>query len=201
MSNFGKHIMPIFEDDLETIKEYIKISLNIIFFHRWLNNNNYKEENSIINNISYMKINDDTLEKKIDGVLSQITSFSSKNQKLQITLSLYSNESTHLFFYKKKDGLWEKWIFLVTVSNNSSIEKENKIRKYLSNVIKELNSEKDFMPDLELNDFEDANVKNTYNKNLFLFPYEISISQEFEQENILSVLKNMNIKDSFNIKI
>ena len=201
MSNFGNHIMPIFEDDLETIKEYIKIALNIIFFHRWLNNNNYTEENSIINNISYMKINDNTLEKKIDETLSQITSFSSKNQKLQITLSLYTSETTHFFLYKTKDGLWEKWIFLITISNNSSVEKEKKIRKYLSNIIKELNSEKDFMPDLELNDFEDANVINTNNKNLFLFPYDISISQEFEQENILSVLKNMNIKDSFNIKI
>ena len=201
MSNFGSHIMPIFEDDLETIKEYIKIALNIIFFHRWLNNNDYMEENSIINNISYIKIKNDSLEKKINDTLSQINNYTSKCQKLQITLSLYSNEYTNMFFMKKKEGLWEKWIFLVHISNKTSTDKEYKVRKYISNVIKELNSDKDFMPDLELNDFEDANVINTNKKNLFLFPYEIGITQEFEQENILSVLKNMKIKDSFNIKI
>ena len=201
MSNFGNHTLPIFEDDLETIKEYIKIAFNIIFFHRWLNNNNYTEENSIIKNISYMRIKDDSLEKKIDDTLSKITSFSTKSQKLQISLNFYTNESTHMFFLKRKEGLWEKWTFLVTFSNKSSIDKEYKIRKYLSNVIKELNSDKDFMPDLDLNDFEEANDVGVNYSKLFLFPYEINISQEFEQESILSVMKNMNIKDSFNIKI
>ena len=51
------------------------------------------------------------------------------------------------------------------------------------------------MPDLKLNDFENIDDKN--DKNTFNFPYEIKLTPEFEQQSIISIFKNMNIKDSF----
>ena len=36
MSNFDNHIIGIFQDDLETVKEFLKIAINTIIFNRWL---------------------------------------------------------------------------------------------------------------------------------------------------------------------
>ena len=57
MSNYGKHMIR-FKDDLSTIKEFLKIAINTIIYHRWLNNTNYTEELSNISNLSYMRIKD-----------------------------------------------------------------------------------------------------------------------------------------------
>ena len=40
MSNYDCHNIGIFQDDLETVKEFLKLAINTIFFHRWINNNN-----------------------------------------------------------------------------------------------------------------------------------------------------------------
>ena len=37
MSNIDNHIVGIFQDDLETVKEFLKIAINTIIFNRWLN--------------------------------------------------------------------------------------------------------------------------------------------------------------------
>ena len=37
MSNYDNHIVGIFQDDIETVKEFLKIAINTIFFHRWIN--------------------------------------------------------------------------------------------------------------------------------------------------------------------
>ena len=49
------------------------------------------------------------------------------------------------------------------------------------------------MPDLKLNNFENVNDKK---ENGFDFPYEIKLTPEFEQQSIISIFKNMNLKDS-----
>ena len=201
MSNFGKHNIPIFEDDKEIVKEYLKIALNIIFFHRFLNDNNYYEESSkLIRNISYFKLKNAILEKEINKLLEEIDARSTNNKKFQITLNIYTEEKYNYLFFLKKVGLWEKWNFLVTISDNSkSVDKESKIRDMIEKILKLLNSEKDFMPDLNLNELEKANINNNNENDLKpIFPIEILIFNEFEQESLLSLIQNMNVKDSFN---
>ena len=196
MSNIGMHTMGIFEDDLLTVKECLKIALYTIFYHRWLNNNNYTDEESNITNISYKKINNDLLEKEINDLFQKIDNYSKSNQKLQITLSFYTTNRS-FFFYSKNEGLWEKWNFLIIISNKEPSDRESKVRDYLFKIIKELNTEKDFMPDLELDNFENINDNNINNNNDFNFPFEIIVNPEFDQESILSILKNLNVKESF----
>jgi len=200
MSNIGNHSLPIFEDNLPTIKEYLKIALNTVFFHRWLNNNNYIEEKSIINNISYIKINDESLQKEINNKLSQIDNYSNNSINLQITLSFFTKINTQFYLFSKNDGLWEKWNFLISISNDNTPDKEGKIRTYITKLLEELNRGNDFMPDLELDDFgKEDSIKD--NKNEFYFPYEIKILKEYEQDSFLKILQNINFKDTFNIKI
>ena len=203
MSNFGKHSIPIFEDDKEIVKEYLKIALNILFFHRFLNDNNYCEEKSkLIRNISYFKLKNAKLEKEINKLLKEIDDRATNNKKFQITLNIYTEEKYNFFLYRRKEGLWEKWNFLVTISDNiKSEDKESKIRKKIESLLKELNSEKDFMPDLNLNELEKANTNNNNNNENELnpiFPIEIQVFDEFEPESLLSIIQNLNIKDSFN---
>ena len=211
MANYGNHTLPIFKDDIFTIKEYLKIAINIIFYHRWLNNNNVIEEKSI-NDISYLKIDNHKLEKEINNLLSQLDKYCEKdydynddnqypNQyNLQIILNFYTKIVTQLYFFSKPEGLWEKWNFLVIVTDKSSEkeDKEAKIRKFVSIIIKELNSEKDFMPDIHLNEFEKINEKNSDSNNDSNFPFEMKITPDFEQSNMISIFQNMNIKGSFN---
>ena len=202
MSNFGKHNIPIFEDNKEIIKEYLKIAFHIIFFHRFLNDGNYYEETShLIRNISYYKLKNITLEKEIEKLLIEIDNRANNIKKFQITLNFYTEEKYNFFFLLSKEGLWERWNFLVSISDNTqSLDKEIKIRKFISIIIKELNNEKDFMPDLKLVELEKVNnnFNNKENNKKPYFPIEIKISDEFDQESILSIIQNMNIKDSFN---
>ena len=199
MANFGNHTIPIFQDDILTVKEYLRIAINVVFYHRWLNNNNnYEEESNISKNITYLKINDESLEKEIQSLLKQIDGYISYQNKFQITLNFYTKLVTQLYFFQKPEGLWERWNFLVTVSdNNNSPDKESKIRRFISAIIKELNAGKDFMPDIKLNDFEKCDNNNNNDKNSN-FPYEIKLSPEFDQQSMLTIFKNMDIKNSFN---
>ena len=203
MSNVGNHTISIFEDDLETIKEFIKISFNTIFYHRWLNNTNYIEEESNIKNISYMKINEKSLEDKINDILKQIENKSKSNNKFQITINFYTKKSYTFYFYENLEGLWETWSFLIKISDDSSNDKEKKIRKYISNILKELNKEPNFMPDinLDLNEIENNNNNNSNKTDELNFPYEIIIDNEFSEQTILSLfnnINNLNPRDSFN---
>ena len=197
MANFGSHTIPIFQDDISTVKEYLRIAINVVFYHRWFNNNNnYEEESNISKNISYMKIKDESLEKEIESLLKQIDGYISYQNKFQITLNFYTKLITQLYFFQRPEGLWERWNFLVTVSDsNNTQDKESKIRKFISAIIKELNIGKDFMPDIKLNDFDKCDNNNDKNAN---FPYEIKLSPEFDQQSMLTIFKNMDIKNSFN---
>jgi hypothetical protein len=193
------HTLEIFEDDVMTIKEYLKISLYTIFFHRWLNNNNYTDQESSINNISYKKIQNDLLEKEINNLINNVDSYSENYNKLQITVNIYTKETRSYFFYTKKEGLWEKWNFLIKIINNGSSDKEDKVRKYVSKVIRELNVNLNNMPDIDLDDFENINDINNNDIKSNNFPFDININTEFDQDSILSIFKNLNVRDSYNM--
>ena len=195
MSNYDSHIIGVFQDDLETVKEFLKIAINTIFFNRWITNNNYICEKSVIKDISYMKINDDSLQKDIEDILTKITSQSESCNKFQINIDFYArNEGIFLGLFQKKKNCWEKWNILVIVSEQGSTDKELKMRKNISNVIKHLNTDKDFMPDINLEEFEgDDNLDKKNENNSFNFPYEISINKDFEQKSFINVYKNWSI--------
>jgi len=42
------------EDDINTIKEFLRISLHTIFFHRWLGETKFEDVESQFSNISYV---------------------------------------------------------------------------------------------------------------------------------------------------
>ena len=197
MSNYDSHTMAIFQDDLETVKEYLKIAINTIFFNRWLTNNNYICEKSVIKDISYMKINDDSLQKDIDNILGKITSQSQYYKKFQINIDFYErNQGIFLGFFQKKKNCWEKWNILVIISEQGSIDKEMKMRNFISMIMKHLNTDKDFMPDINLEEFENYDNFNKINEsNSFNFPYEMNVRNEFEQNSMVNLFNN----GSFNI--
>ena len=59
MANYGNYDIPLFEDDIQTIKEFFRIVLNTIFFHRWLGETKFEDTESIFSNITYVKVKND----------------------------------------------------------------------------------------------------------------------------------------------
>ena len=192
MSHYDSHIIGIFQDDSETVKEFLKIAINTIFFNRLLNNNKYICESSAIKNISYMKIEDDSLQKDIGNKLNEISSLSKHYQKFQINLDFYTPYQGGIFgFFKKKGNIWEQWSILVIITEKGSKDKESNMRKIISNILNEVNTNKDFMPDIKLKSFEnlsnmDNKEENNDNCNI---PYEITIKTEFEQNSMIKLFR------------
>ena len=63
-------------------------------------------------------------------------------------------------------------------NNKETITKEVKIRNYVFNAIKLLNDKYDFMPDIEEGKVD-------------VFPYEFQLNTEFNESDLLSILKNV----------
>lgn len=186
---FALIIITIFEDDLYTVKEYLKIALNTVFYHRWLKNNDYTEEESSINNIYYLKINKNSLQEEIKELLKKVENLSKTNNKFQITLNFYTEKVKRYYIYENLEGLWERWNFLVIISDKNSKDKETKIRRFISYILKELNDEKDFMPDIDVNlEQFTSNKSDSHDKSNF--PFEIKVNTDFEQTSILSIINN-----------
>ena len=68
------------------------------------------------------------------------------------------------------------------------------MRKVMADLLNKLNTDKDFMPDINLEEFE--NMDNNSNKNskkTFNFPYELKINNRFEQNSVLNLLNNCSV--------
>ena len=145
-----------------------------------------------------MKIEDNDLQKDIDNLLNNITTYYSKSyQKFQIDLDFYTkNQGFLLGLFQKKESCWEKWNILIKIVEEGSKDKGTKLRNFLSMILKQLNTDKDFMPEINLDNFEDMDINNKKeNKNNFNFPYEIKLNKEFEQESFIKLFK----KSAFDI--
>ena len=70
MSDCGEYTIILYEDDIPQIKEIFEISLNIIFFHRYLGNNDYEDVQSKLNKISYVKLKNEKLTKDINNIIN-----------------------------------------------------------------------------------------------------------------------------------
>jgi hypothetical protein len=193
MANYGTYQIPHFEDDLPTINEFLRIVLNTIFFHRWIGETNFEDCDSIFPNITYVKIKNENLQKTIESKISLLEKNIIKTQHAQVILNFYEKKVKKFFLYEELSNIWESWTFLFIIKNeqndfsdNDNSNKENKIRKYLSFVLQKLNDKIDFMPNFSM---ETKLPEET-------FPYEIVINTEMKENDLMSIIKDMNIKNA-----
>ena len=192
MSEIGEYTLILFEDDILELRELLEMSLNIIFFHRNLSNNNYEDAQSKLTNITYVKLTNETLSKEIIKITNDlVNNFKNDSQ-------IYGQILTLSFFEKaeKKYNPWEKWNFILVLSKkeitkkkdelivdeeNKEFDKENKIREYIFKIIEKLNDKGNYMPSVNLND------KNLENET-FLHKYDTKEIKN--EEEYLSLFNN-----------
>ena len=169
MSEIGEYTIILYETDISELKEILEITLNIIFFHRNLSNNNYEDVQSKFTDIAYVKLKDEKISKEIFNLINEIE----KNLKQEP--KLYGFNLTLNFFEKSEKNKnleipWEKWNFILVITKNedetnesktdsktdSDIDKENIIREYIFKIIEKLNDKENYMPSIN---FEDKNLK------------------------------------------
>jgi len=199
MSNYGEYAIISNEDEISHIKEIMEISLNIIFFHRFLGNNDYEDVQSEINKISYVKLKNEKLSHEINDIITQIENNFKNNfneYAQQLILSFYNKNEA------KKEGKtpWEIWNFILILSKNEEVannenkineeEKENKIREYIFNVIEKLNDKEDYMPNVDL-DNKSLNEET--------FSYDFKINKIMSKEIYFSIFDHFIKKNKSNI--
>ncbi len=196
MANFGEYQIPHFEDDLPTIKEFLRIVLNTIFFHRWIGETNFEDCDSIFPNITYVKIKNENLQKTIESKISLLEKSIIKTQHAQVILNFYEKKVKKFFLYDEFSNLWESWKFLFIIKKekkdssdndkDKDMEKEISIRNYLSFILQKLNDKIDYMPNFSM----DVKLPEE------TFPFEIIINTEMKENDLISIIKDMNIKNA-----
>ena len=196
MANFGDYQIPHFEDDLPTIKEFLRIVLNTIFFHRWIGETNFEDCDSIFPNITYVKIKNENLQKTIESKISLLEKSIIKTQHAQVILNFYEKKVKKFFLYDEFSNLWESWKFLFIIKKekkdssdndkDKDMEKEISIRNYLSFILQKLNDKIDYMPNFSM----DVKLPEE------TFPFEIIINTEMKENDLISIIKDMNIKNA-----
>jgi len=97
-----------------------------------------------------MKLNNKTLENKIEEKINEVNNAFNKNTKLDLELKFYQTVTNALIFSQKFTNLWESWKFrfvlakkydnnLIKNESDDQKQKENKIRKYLFEIIEKVN--------------------------------------------------------------
>ena len=189
MSGCGEYTIICFEEKILQIKEILEISLNTIFFHRYLGSEKFDDVKTNLNNIYYVKLKSENLSNSINNILNEIeNNYKDKNnygQKLSLS------------FYEKGKNPWEKWNFILIFSkkedskqkeelNSKSEELEddkgNKIREFIFKIIEKLNDKGNFMPNINLDD-------NSIKDETFL--YNISIEKIATKEDYRSLYFNL----------
>ena len=208
MSDYAEYTIILYEEDILQIKEIFEISLNIIFFHRYLGNNEYQDVQSKINKISYVKVKNEKLSKDIDKIINQIEkNFENNTQYGQLfSLKFYEKE-------KNKKNLkypWEIWNFILILSRTDDVKdkkvinnkketyeddgnKENKIREYIFKIIEKLNDKENYMPNINLDDkslneesfFYDKTIENISTKDDYFSLFSNYLKKK--QENIIVI--------------
>ena len=192
-----------FEDEILEIKEILELSLNIIFFHRYLGNNNYEEAQSQLNNISYVKLKNTELSNELTNIINEIENDFKNNNHYAQKLTLYFYEKDK----NKKDlkNPWEIWNFILILSKKEDIkdkndinnkvgeiedDKENKIRKYIFKIIEKLNDKENYMPNININ-------VNSFEEETF--SHNIKIDKISTKEDYLSLLNHFIKKNQENV--
>lgn len=148
MTNYGNYEIPVLEDDMNTIKEFLRISLHTIFFHRWLGENNFEDIESQFSNISYVKLENPELDTIIEQNLTNLEKNLFKFNKIQIVLNFYQKKVQKFYIMQELVNMWESWKFFFILKKenneiqlpelNNAKQKENKIREYIFYVLEKV---------------------------------------------------------------
>ena len=92
MANYGKYSIPLLEEDLPTIKEFFRIALNTLFFHRWIGETNFEDSESIIPNITYIKLKNDALQKEIEKNVNLLETKISESKRVEVKVNFYTEK-------------------------------------------------------------------------------------------------------------
>ena len=194
MSNFGEYSIISFENDISKIKENLEISLNLIFFHRYLGSNKYEDAYSILNHISYVKLINKDLSNEINNIIEKVEKNFTNNNDLygqQLTLSFYEKG--------KNENPWEIWSFILVLSKKEESkdikdldieQREEKIRDYVIKLIEKLNDKNNYMPNVKI---------NNDNPDEETFTHKFKIDDIFKKEDYLSLFNNYMKKDQNNV--
>ena len=192
MSDVAEYTIILFESDIPELKEILEMSLNLIFFHRNLSNNDLEDAQGKLTNITYVKLKNETLCQEITNTINEIEKIFSQEPKLygyNISLSFFEKS-------EKRDNPWERWNFISVMdkkedlskksevkdnTTNSNIDKENKVREYMFKLIEKLNDKGNHMPIVDLND---NNLKNE------TFSHKFKTVKVQNKEEYLSLFNN-----------
>ena len=205
MSEIGEYTIILYETDISELKEILEITLNIIFFHRNLSNNNYEDVQSKYTDISYVKLKDEKISKEIMDIINEIEKTLKEEPKLygfNFTLNFFEKSEKN----KNLENPWEKWNFILVISKNedepsdsktdsktdSDIDKENKIREYMFKIIEKLNDKGNYMPNINL---DDKNLKEE------TFGHSFKKEKINNKEHYLSLFNDFMKKNQENIII
>ena len=204
MEDFGEYTIILSQKDLSEMKEILEISLNIIFFHRNLSNNNFEDTTGKLINISYAKLKSQKLSKEISNILDTL------EKNLNLENNLYGCQITLNFNEKSEknknfENPWEKWIFISNLvkgevlkekndsnSNSSCLDKENIIREYIFKIIDKLNDKENYMPKIT---FDDKNSEEE------TFSHNFKIDTIETEEEYLALFNNYVKKNKENVII
>jgi len=95
-------------------------------------------------------LNNKALDTKIEEKINEVTKAFSNKNKLDVELKFYQTVTNSLIFSQKLNNLWECWQFhfllykkcdnnLMKNESENQNQKENKIRKYLFEIIQKVN--------------------------------------------------------------
>lgn len=178
MNSYAKYDIPVFVDEIQIIKEVVRIALNTIFYHRYLGEKQFKDVESSISYIYYIKLDNNKIEKEIEKQLEAIEKAIQKKGSVQIVVNFYQKKIKQYYLLEKLDNLWESWsmFFMLNSTNNAPVQKkiskEVKVREYLFNIISLINDKYDFMPDIkDIYSIKENCVKN--DDSCALFPFEV----------------------------
>ena len=168
MLNKDNHIIPLFEGELNQIKDFIEIALNITFFHRLLSENEFEDVTSELSDISYVKVKNENANKLIKNTISQIENNFEKINRQKLILNFYSEKID-------TNNLFESWNFLLILNREKKeIKKEeieDKMRKYIFKIIENLNDNK-------------SNLTEDISSSKIV--YSIDINKDLSEEDYLS---------------
>ena len=206
MSEIGEYTIILYETDISELKEILEITLNIIFFHRNLSNNDYEDVQSKFTDISYVKLKDEKISTEIINIINEIEKTFKEEPKLygfNLTLNFFEKSEKN----KNLENPWEKWNFILIISKNedepndsktdskteSDIDKENKIREYMFKIIEKLNDKGNYMPNINCDDKnlkEETFFHNFKKEKINNKEHYLSLFNDFmkkNQENIIIV--------------
>lgn len=172
MTNYGKYELLSLRNNSIIIKEIFKISINTIIFHRTFEKFEYKEVESILPYITYIKIINQNFDLKIQKALNDIDTYLVKFGKCKVIVEFYKNIGKKYFLLRNFENLFESWDFYFEKEGNSnevSNDIEFVVRDYISRILIFINDRFDFLPHIQ---FDELSIINED-----MFPFKISVSQ------------------------